>query len=259
MRIRFASSRSIFAPSQEETSCGTHALRFIVPPDASLYTATVYLIHIDGEGMADPPYTRLFPQNLVNHNDGPRFFNLKVQGLTGALHVPAPYLRDRADDLDSFHMRSAGDPVWSNGKRSRERSATPPPCQGGEAPGRWVFHHSIYPDVPGEPLEWRPYGCVYRRISGQRLRDCLESWGSTKLLGESTLGQMHDTWHQHLNGSTYYWRDTTTSPLPSPPTLSSSSRAIAAEGSVSSPDRERHSKERLELAAALLHCCMATA
>ena len=141
----------------------------------------------------------------MNHNDGPRFFNLRVP-FRGALTVPGAYLTPPGGELDPFELRSAGDPLWTDGRRGRERQHTPPVCASGEAPGRWVFHHSIYPDVPGEPLEWRPYGCFWRRISGQRLRDCLERVGSTKLLGESTLGQMHDTWHQHLNGSTYYWR-----------------------------------------------------
>lgn len=62
MRIRFRSLRSLFAPYQEEVECGVHELSFIVPPDASEYTLDLFLVHIDGEGMGEPPYSRLYPE-----------------------------------------------------------------------------------------------------------------------------------------------------------------------------------------------------
>jgi len=92
-----------------------------------------------------------------------------------------------------------------HGQRKQPHSRPLPVCADGLAPGRWVFHHSLYPDVPGEPLEWRPYGCHYRRFSGDMLKQCLARLGVTQLLGESTLGQIHDSMHVHINGSGYYW------------------------------------------------------
>lgn len=62
MRIRFRSLRSVFAPFQEEVECGVHELKFIVPPDAPEYSVDMFLVHIDGEGMVDPPYSRLYPE-----------------------------------------------------------------------------------------------------------------------------------------------------------------------------------------------------
>ena len=173
----------------------------------ALRSADVFLVHINGEGMAEPPYVRLFPQNLVNHNDGPRFYNLRAS-FEGRLRVPDAYVRaaDIEDNLDPFHMHSASQPTHAGGRRlTKPNSRALPVCKDGMAPGRWVFHHSLYPDVPGEPLEWRPYGCHYRRISGEHLERCLKGLGVTQLLGESTLGQMHDTWHLHMQNSTYYW------------------------------------------------------
>jgi hypothetical protein len=116
LRIRFTSHRALFAPgrhalacacrvprttssgadartcplaralptrSQREAACGVHALRFIVPPDAAAYAAEVWVVHINGEGMADPPTPRLFPINLMTKQDGPLLYNIRARNFTG--------------------------------------------------------------------------------------------------------------------------------------------------------------------------------
>ena len=45
---------------------------------------------LTGQGLADPPYPRLFPENLVNHNDGPPMYNLRAK-FEGFLAGPAGY------------------------------------------------------------------------------------------------------------------------------------------------------------------------
>ena len=47
----------------------------------------MWLVHIAGEGLADPPIPRPFPANLVNFNDGPAIYNLRAP-FEGALHAP---------------------------------------------------------------------------------------------------------------------------------------------------------------------------
>lgn len=94
-----------------------------------------------------------------------------------------------------------------DGKRQRVNKRPPTDeCRTGDAPGRWMFHHSIYPDFPGEPLVWRPYNCHYNLVGGLRLKECLTRIGTTMTFGESTLNQIHDAMQLHMNESGYYWR-----------------------------------------------------
>ena len=111
LRIRFVSTRSLFAPAQRETECGVHLLTFTLPPDAPLYDAEVLVVHINGEGMADPSSPRLFPFNLVNKQDGPDIYNLPVEGFKGKLRIPSSYLSDPTSFLDSYALRSASSPL----------------------------------------------------------------------------------------------------------------------------------------------------
>lgn len=80
LRVRFSSRTSLFAPATSvEVECGVHTLRFVVPPDDSAFRADVWVVHVDGEGLADPPVPLLYPKNLADtpHGDGegPRLFN----------------------------------------------------------------------------------------------------------------------------------------------------------------------------------------
>lgn len=94
-----------------------------------------------------------------------------------------------------------------NGQRQRQNKRPAlPQCETGDGPGRWVFHHSIYPDFPGEPLVWRPYNCHFKLVTGSQLKDCLKRVGKTMTFGESTLNQIHDVMQLHMNESGYYWR-----------------------------------------------------
>ncbi len=99
---------------QREAACGVHALRFIVPPDAPAYRAEVWVVHVDGEGMGEPPMPRLHPINLMAHQDGPRLFNLRADGFPGRLRVPARYVRGDPDAPgDAFDLRSAARPAFA--------------------------------------------------------------------------------------------------------------------------------------------------
>lgn len=131
-----------------------------LPPDAAEWDAEVYVVHIDGEGFKDPEIPRPFPANLVNYNEGPTIYNLRPRSFEGRLHAPAWYVREEAVQHDAYAPRSAQDPNLF----SSEPTAALPWCIGGDAPGRWVFHHSIYPDVegarprvqPATPIPYRP-------------------------------------------------------------------------------------------------------
>ena len=68
-----------------------------------------------------------------------------------------------------------------------------------------MFHQSMTPQVPGEPLEWRPYRCHYRWYTGEQLSRCVSELGRMKLIGESTLGQMYELMLAHMNASGFYW------------------------------------------------------
>lgn len=132
MRLRFRSLRSIFAPYQEELACGVHELSFTVPPDSSEYQLDLFLVHVDGEGMGEPPYSRLYPQNLVNHNDGPAFYNVKAifEG-DQRLRVPEEYLQDEDDDTDPYYIRSAEEPIVRFSVMPRSPLSAPPGGAGG--------------------------------------------------------------------------------------------------------------------------------
>lgn len=65
----------------------------------------------------------------------------------------------------------------------------------------------MYGDHPGEPFRWRPFGCVYDRISGLELRTCLEGYNLSKvlMLGESTLEQAAELMRMHAGVGGFFW------------------------------------------------------
>ena len=53
----------------------------MVPPNAPAYSVEAWLVHVDGEGRAEPAEPRLFPQNLMDRQeDGPPLYNVRVAG-----------------------------------------------------------------------------------------------------------------------------------------------------------------------------------
>lgn len=129
-------------------------------------------IHIDGEGMRDPPEPRQSPAQLSGWNDGPPYYNLRVRythapscprrlralrsparrppettprlpqpDFPGRLRVPEWYVRDPTELQGvipgSAEIASAREP----------RKGTLPLCASEDAPGRWVYTNSHYPDV----------------------------------------------------------------------------------------------------------------
>ena len=162
----------MFAPhSLAETRCGVHEMQFVVPQDAPAYAAEVDIVHVDGQGLADPPFHRLHPIFLQEYSDGPVFYNLRPR-FGGLLHAGEGYLRSRdlAADTDPLSLGSATyarqwpaqQPPGGGGGGGGEEAAgregqtacgwdrPTPLCSDGTAPGRWVFHRSLYPPFPGE-------------------------------------------------------------------------------------------------------------
>lgn len=222
LRVRFVSWHALFAPRLSELECGVHGLRFVLPPDARSYLPAraprarcsraasraaaaqeVFIVHINGEGLSEPKVPRLFPQNLVTMMDGPMVYNLRVRGFEGRLAVAASYVRHGAGGGSWLESHAASRSSLPQHGRQRERPAAL--CESGEAPGRWVHLHSLYPDSLGETLAWRPYGCHWRRVTGAELHSCLSQAGPIKMVGESTLGELYEILLAHMNASSYYW------------------------------------------------------
>ena len=181
-----------------------HELRFVVPPDSAWYEADVWVVHVDGEGLTDPTEPRLFPLNLLDRQGGPRLFNARALNFTGRLRVAPAYLR-RGGAWDAFQAHAAADAEEEDGGAAAAAREQLPVCDSGEAPGRWVVSHALYPAVPGEPLAWAPYGCRWRPVTGARLASCLAQLGRVKFLGESTAGQLYETLLVHANTSSFSW------------------------------------------------------
>ena len=108
------------------------------------------MLHVDGEGMADPPYPRLFPENLVNHNDGPPMYNLRAT-FNGTVAGPPGYAVDEAawGGLgDSFDWRSV---------ESATNRVPPPPQQTPPARAMPAYAASL---PSGDPRTLRERGCA---------------------------------------------------------------------------------------------------
>ena len=59
--------------------------------------------------------------------------------------------------------------------------------------------------APQQPFNWRPFGCVRRRVSGPDLRQCLDASGSVFFVGESTLQQLAEPWECHAHALRFHW------------------------------------------------------
>ena len=65
----------------------------------------------------------------------------------------------------------------------------------------------MYGDHPGDPFRWRPFGCIYERIGGLELRQCLNKYNESKIhmFGESTLEQVTELMRMHAGVGGFYW------------------------------------------------------
>lgn len=203
-QIRFVSTRALFAPDYEETSCGVHTMEFIIAPDAHAFLPDVWLIHVNGEGMADPDPPRHSPAQLSSWNDGPTYYNVRAE-FTGKLHLPDWYVVDAFEAPFGGHQPGSAETARINKMEPETQVGQLPICEGQDVPGRWVYTHSLYPEIPGEPLVWRPYGCQHHYYTGRALNKCVEQLGRIKFIGESTLGEALAIWQMHLNHSDFYW------------------------------------------------------
>lgn len=111
---------------------------------------------------------------------------------------------------------------WNMGKRSRPlQRAHLPQCVSGDVPGRWMFHHSIYPDFPGAPtreppthppavqltcsvpaeLNWRQNAPVLR-LRSNPLTDSFSPATSTLVPpGEPLVWRPYNCHYEHVTGS----------------------------------------------------------
>jgi hypothetical protein len=238
LRLQLWSAAALVAPPAGlptplpgAAACGHYAATLLLPPPGARrasYSAQLRVVHVNGEGDAEPPTPRLH-DNLVAFRDGPPVWNLAAR-VPGALTVPAaPHNADEAagaqdDDNMMAPSAAAGDAFesassawWPSSERRDTRALCAPPgcpstaplpprCAGGDAPGAWRVHTSIYPDHPGDPFRWRPFRCAYARVSGRALASCLaELPGEVHFMGESTLHQAAELMLTHVNVSGFAW------------------------------------------------------
>ncbi|KAJ1629476.1 hypothetical protein T492DRAFT_840753 [Pavlovales sp. CCMP2436] len=118
LRVRFMSREALFAPLRIEeraANCGEYLVVFrppaLEPGLRTRYSLEMRLLHVDGEGLADPPsslqlYKREFDGpnrpfwsivscNASCHESGPRFFNADLH-VDGELAVLSPPLEAEA-------------------------------------------------------------------------------------------------------------------------------------------------------------------
>ena len=133
-------------------SCGRYTATVLLPPPGpqrAAYRADVRVVHVDGEGGADPPSPRLAPANLVQFKDGPPVWNLAAR-VPGALYVPAQGGGGGAQRPRRGEGFEAADGAWlrdiqlhgNETKLCAQRDCRRlPRCTGGDAPGAWRVHN----------------------------------------------------------------------------------------------------------------------
>ena len=157
-RVALAAPRAALAlpaaagPAQQPGGCGRYAATVLLPPPGpqrAAYRADVRILHIAGEGGADPPAPRLAPANLVQFKDGPAVWNLPAR-VPGALHVPALGGGSGAERPRRGEGFEAADVAWLRDTQLRGNETKLcaqrdcrrlPRCTGGDAPGAWRVHN----------------------------------------------------------------------------------------------------------------------
>lgn len=114
--------------------------------------------------MRDPPSPRQSPAQLSSWNDGPAYYNVRAD-FAGRLRVPAWYV---VDPLEAAGViPGTAESASAVGAQATERKAQLPLCAGEDAPGRWVYTHSHYPDV-------RPLPDASQSLEKAFPRSCLQ-------------------------------------------------------------------------------------
>lgn len=231
LRMRFVSTDALFAPTRIEerpAACGEFVVSFRPPPvepgRPTRYAVEMRLLHVDAEGLADPPpslqlYEREFNPaeramtawaivscNATCQEMGPRFFNADLR-VRGELVVVAP---------------PASEPPAGGAL---------PLCTDGTSDGAYLRNRDPHwPAFKHEPWAWVPFDCSLRHFSPERLARCLaeidasadadagaaggesaraRALPSVRFLGESTLIDAARAWLVHLRpgGSDWFWPD----------------------------------------------------
>ena len=163
LRLRLWSRVALVAPraalalpaadpaQQPPGSCGRYSATVLLPqpgPQRAAYRADVRVVHVAGEGGAEPPEARLAPANLVQHKDGPPVWNLPAR-VPGALHVPALGGGGGTQRLRRGEGFEAADGAWLRDTQVQGNETKLcasigcrrlPRCTGGDAPGAWRVH-----------------------------------------------------------------------------------------------------------------------
>jgi len=267
LRVVLRSSDALVAPtSLRAAGNGLYRAEIVLPStsiDAGPFSITVYIIHVDGQGLEDPPpHPFMEPiMLLAARHPGPPGYNIPVLlplaisvaepaaagalDATGAHRGPTPLLFDAADVPDVAVEAATPLPrtasvglgrhrVVSGPGSARRRPTELPLCVDGRTHGRWVLQRRLYRMVPNEPLGWEPFGCRWSWYTGARLRQCLTAphrLGGVKLVGESTLGQLYEAMLLHVNTSSFHWQ--THFPDPTLPTAGRGRLAYGLEAHLS--------------------------
>lgn len=236
LSLRFVGADALFAPlaiTERPTACGEFLATFRPPAIGAStdgggeqrYAVEFRLLHIDGEGLLEPPadvafYERVggggadaqvwhpLPCDVRCQELGPRFYNADLRA-RGELRVRPP-----ADPAAPLRPAAAL-------------------CVHGESDGAYVRNADpLWPAFAGEPWVWAPYDCTLRHFPPSLLRHCLgaadarthapgapRALPGVRFMGESTLMDVARAWLLHLreDGSDYHWP--ATFPTASEPTL----------------------------------------
>eukprot|EP00899_Mesostigma_viride_P023016 jgi/Mesvir1/389/Mv11281-RA.1 len=196
---------------------------FQPPMQAAEYRMEMRLLHVDGEGMADPhgiEWGAAVAWQERGYN-GQTVYNLRFVA-NGTLQVrPSSHESTgrHADHHGLGRRRDRGhlDRAPLSSLSPADRHLVLPQCTSGDHRGRWTLADDLrYPPFEGEPFQWLPYDCRYRMYTTDAIRGCLLRKPDMRvyLLGESILHDMYSLLQLHLNGtkervndvwSNYYW------------------------------------------------------
>ena len=157
--------------------CGVHTMHLTVPPGTCDYKLELRVVHVEGEGMEEPPFPMPFPTNIGGNESlryiGPLVVNADA-GIPGTLNV-----RPNVAALSKFRYHAL------------------PQCKN-TVGGYWVrpANLDLAPFFP-HAWEWRGHDCRYELYTSIRLRKCLQTGRRTLFMGESTLEAVKDAFFKH--------------------------------------------------------------